>query len=116
LRRAGERRAAGDRLRAARDTFAGLGATPFLDSCNAELAACGLAVDRPPVTPLGRLTTQEQAVARLVCVGKSNREVAAELVISVKTVGYHLGNTYSKLGVNTRTQLAALLSGTGGST
>jgi DNA-binding NarL/FixJ family response regulator len=57
------------------------------------------------------LTTQEQAVARLVCAGKSNREVAAELVISVKTVGYHLGNTYSKLGVNTRTQLAALLSG-----
>jgi ATP/maltotriose-dependent transcriptional regulator MalT len=112
LRRAGERRAAGDLLRAARDTFARLGATPFLDSCNAELAACGLAVDRSPAAPLARLTTQEQAVARLVCVGKSNREVAAELVISVKTVGYHLGNTYSKLGVNTRTQLAALLSGT----
>jgi len=115
LRRAGERRAAGDRLRAARDTFARLGATPFLDRCDAELAACGLAVDRPPAAPLGRLTTQEQAVARLVCIGKSNREVAAELVISVKTVGYHLGNTYSKLGVNTRTQLAALLSGTAGS-
>jgi DNA-binding CsgD family transcriptional regulator len=48
-------------------------------------------------------------VARLVCAGKSNREVAAELIISVKTVGYHLGNTYAKLGVNTRTQLAALL-------
>ena len=52
---------------------------------------------------------QERAVARLVCAGKSNREVAAELIISVKTVGYHLGNTYAKLGVNTRTQLAALL-------
>jgi DNA-binding CsgD family transcriptional regulator len=114
LRRAGERRAAGDLLRVARDTFARLGATPFLDSCNAELAACGLAVDRSPAAPLGRLTTQEQAVARLVCVGKSNREVAAELVISVKTVGYHLGNTYAKLGVNTRTQLAALLNGPGG--
>jgi DNA-binding NarL/FixJ family response regulator len=116
LRRAGERRAAGDRLRAARDTFARLGATPFLDSCDAELAACGLAVDRSPEAPLSRLTTQEQAVARLVCVGKTNREVAAELVISVKTVGYHLGNTYTKLGVNTRTQLAALLNGPGGTT
>ena len=114
LRRAGERRAAGDRLRVARDTFARLGAMPFLDICNTELAACGLAVDRPPVAPLSRLTTQEQAVARLVCMGKSNREVAAELVVSVKTVGYHLGNTYAKLGVNSRTQLAALLSGPGG--
>ena len=111
LRRAGERRAAGEQLRAARDAFVRLGATPFLDSCNAELAACGLAVDRPSAPLLTSLTTQEQAVARLVCVGKSNREVAAELVISVKTVGYHLGNTYSKLGVNTRTQLAALLNG-----
>jgi DNA-binding CsgD family transcriptional regulator len=111
LRRAGERRAAGDQLRAARDTFVRLGAAPFLDSCNAELAACGLAVDRPAAAPLTSLTTQEQAVARLVCAGKSNRDVAAELVISVKTVGYHLGNTYSKLGVNTRTQLAALLNG-----
>ncbi|MET0865848.1 MAG: AAA family ATPase, partial [Nakamurella sp.] len=111
LRRAGERRAAGDQLRSARDTFVRLGATPFLDSCNDELAACGLAVDRPAAPPLTQLTSQEQAVARLVCVGKSNREVAAELVISVKTVGYHLGNTYTKLGVNSRTQLAALLNG-----
>jgi DNA-binding NarL/FixJ family response regulator len=48
-------------------------------------------------------------VARLVCAGRSNREVAAELVISVKTVEYHLGNAYTKLAVNSRTQLAALL-------
>ena len=116
LRRAGERRAAGDQLRAARDTFVRLGATPFLDRCNAELAACGLAVDRSPAAPLSQLTTQEQAVARLVCSGKTNREVAAELVVSVKTVGYHLGNTYAKLGVNSRTQLAALLSAPGGTT
>lgn len=113
LRRAGERRAAGDLLRSARDTFTRLGAAPFLDSCDAELAACGLAVDHSPAAPLHRLTTQEQAVARLVCAGKSNREVAAELVVSVKTVGYHLGNTYAKLGVNSRTQLAALLNSPG---
>jgi DNA-binding CsgD family transcriptional regulator len=109
LRRAGERQAAGDQLRAARDTFARLGAMPFLDRCDAELLACGLAVDRPAGQVDSLLTRQEQAVARLVCAGKSNREVAAELIISVKTVGYHLGNTYAKLGINTRTQLAAML-------
>jgi DNA-binding CsgD family transcriptional regulator len=37
--------------------------------------------------------------------GRSNREVADELVLSVKTVGYHLGNVYHKLGVHSRTQL-----------
>jgi DNA-binding CsgD family transcriptional regulator len=110
LRRAGERRAAGDRLHTARDAFARLGAQPFLDRCDAELAACGLAVDRPAAPHDAGLTPQEQAVTRLVCAGRSNREVAAELVISVKTVGYHLGNAYTKLGVSSRTQLAALLS------
>ncbi len=39
--------------------------------------------------------------------GMLNREVAAELVVSAKTVGYHLGNVYSKLGVSSRSQLAA---------
>ena len=110
LRRSGERRAAGDRLRAARDAFVRLGAQPFLSRCEAELAACGLAVDRPATPDDADLTPQERAVTQLVCAGRSNREVAAELVISVKTVGYHLGNAYTKLGVNSRTQLAALLS------
>lgn len=109
LRRAGERRAAGEQLRAARDAFTRLGAMPFLDRCKAELSACGLAVDQPAGQLDNRLTTQEQAVTRLVCAGRSNREVAGELIISVKTVGYHLGNAYAKLGVNSRTQLAALL-------
>jgi DNA-binding CsgD family transcriptional regulator len=109
LRRVGERRAAGDQLRTARETFTRLGARPFLDRCNTELAACGLAVDRTRPRSDAGLTPQEQAVARLVYAGRSNREVDAELVISVKTVGYHLGNAYTKLGVNSRTQLAALL-------
>jgi ATP/maltotriose-dependent transcriptional regulator MalT len=109
LRRAGERRSAGDQLHTARDAFARLGAQPFLDLCAEELAACGLAVDRPDGRAEPRLTPQEQAVTRLVCSGRSNRDAAAELVISVKTVGYHLGNVYAKLGVNSRTQLAALL-------
>jgi DNA-binding NarL/FixJ family response regulator len=52
-------------------------------------------------------------VARLVAGGLSNREVAAELVLSVKTIEYHLSNVYAKLGVSSRTQLSATL-GRGG--
>jgi DNA-binding NarL/FixJ family response regulator len=55
------------------------------------------------------LTPQETAVAELVAKGMTNREVAAELVISVKTVEYHLGKVYAKLDVTTRTQLAQRL-------
>jgi DNA-binding CsgD family transcriptional regulator len=50
----------------------------------------------------------ELAVARLVSIGRTNREVAAQLVMSVKTVRYHLGNIYSKLGVRSSTELAAI--------
>ncbi|MGI8791977.1 MAG: helix-turn-helix transcriptional regulator [Acidimicrobiales bacterium] len=46
-----------------------------------------------------RLTPQERAVAKLVAQGKRNREIAADLVVSVKTVEYHLGHVYQKLNV-----------------
>jgi DNA-binding NarL/FixJ family response regulator len=55
------------------------------------------------------LTAQERVVAQLVCAGRTNQQVADELVLSVKTVGYHLANVYSKLGVHSRVQLAAHL-------
>jgi ATP/maltotriose-dependent transcriptional regulator MalT len=106
LRRFGSRRAAVERLQAARDRFAGLGADPFVARCDRELAACGL---HP--SPRGehqvRLTPQELAVSHLLAQGMSNREIAGELVVSVKTVEYHLGNIYSKTGVTSRGQLAA---------
>ncbi|HVL84610.1 MAG TPA: LuxR C-terminal-related transcriptional regulator [Pseudonocardia sp.] len=111
LRRAGSRRAAIAQLCTARETFAALRARPFLDRCDAELAACGARVAAPESAVTDPLTPQERAVTRLVCAGRTNREVAAELVLSVKTVGYHLGNAYAKLGVSSRTQLAARLAG-----
>ncbi len=109
LRRAGDRRAATDQLTRARDTFVQLAARPDLERCVAELAANGVAVAAPQAPIDARLTPQERAVARLVCAGRTNREVAAELVLSVKTVGYHLQNVYAKLGVNSRTQLLGTL-------
>jgi DNA-binding NarL/FixJ family response regulator len=53
------------------------------------------------------LTPQEQAVTALVARGMSNREVAAELFISAKTVQYHLTRVYAKLGLRSRAELAA---------
>ena len=48
-------------------------------------------------------------MARLVALGKSNRETAVELYLSPKTVEYHLGHAYAKLGVRTRYQLTMLV-------
>lgn len=53
-----------------------------------------------------RLTPAERSVAYLVAQGKTNRQVATELVVSAKTIEHHLGHIYGKLGVRSRTQLA----------
>ena len=57
------------------------------------------------------LTSQELVVARLAAAGRSNREIAGELVVSVKTVEYHLRNAFQKLGIARRRELAGLLAG-----
>ncbi len=53
------------------------------------------------------LTPAEQAVARLVATGRSNRQTTAEPFVSVKTVEFHLGHIYGKLGIRSRTDLIA---------
>ncbi len=55
----------------------------------------------------GGLTERERQVATLIAHGKSNREIARELVISEKTTERHVANILSKLGFNARTQIAA---------
>ena len=107
LRRAGQRRLAAERLSAARERFAGLRARPYTQRCEQELAACGLAPAKRREFDPSRLTGQELAVARLVAVGMSNRQVASELFISIKTVQFHLTHIYAKLGVSSRAELAA---------
>jgi DNA-binding CsgD family transcriptional regulator len=113
LRRRGERRKATLQLQDARQRFLVLGAAPFVERCDEELAACGEhpAAATAPVT--ARLTPQEQIVARLVCQGLTNQEVAHQLVLSVKTIDYHLGNVYAKLAVHSRTQLVNVLGSAG---
>jgi ATP/maltotriose-dependent transcriptional regulator MalT len=105
-RRRGGRRDSIRLLDEAAEIFRGIGSEPFVERCVRELGATGRRRARRGESHL-ELTQQEYAVARLVMDGLSNREVAAELVISVKTVEYHLSNLYSKVGVASRTQLMA---------
>jgi DNA-binding NarL/FixJ family response regulator len=60
--------------------------------------------ERPQVAGL---TQRELEVLRLVAAGKSNREIAQELYLSVKTVARHLSNIFSKIGVSSRTAATA---------
>ncbi len=109
LRRAGQRKRAGEQLAKARELLVHLDARPDLERCERELAACGLQPGERRTRESARLTPQELAVARQVMGGLTNRQVARELVISVKTVEYHLGRIFTKLDVDSRTQLAAVL-------
>jgi DNA-binding CsgD family transcriptional regulator len=105
LRRVGRRTAAIAQLQAARRRMLQLDARPHLDRCQRELEACGTGKATKGTTGAGGLTPQEQAVASLVAAGYSNREAAKELVLSVKTIEFHLGNVFAKLGVRSRSQL-----------
>jgi DNA-binding CsgD family transcriptional regulator len=107
LRRGGERRAAAKALLSAQRRFAELGAQPALQRCETELAACGLAPATRKTRDYTALTPQELAVARLVVSGMTNREVADELMLSTKTVEFHLSHVYTKLGIRKRSDLRA---------
>ena len=109
LRRAGDRQGAVACLRQARGGLAALGARPYVAACERELQACGAEI-QPEPGPVGwNLTAAELAVARLVCTGRSNREVAAELFVSVKAVEFHLGHVFDKVGIRSRKSLASRL-------
>jgi DNA-binding CsgD family transcriptional regulator len=107
LRRSGERRAAAATLVAAHGRLSRLAAHPSLQRCETELAACGLAPAARKTRDYTTLTPQELAVARLVVSGMTNREVSDQLMLSTKTVEFHLSHVYAKLGVRTRSELRA---------
>jgi DNA-binding CsgD family transcriptional regulator len=106
LRRAGRRRSSREHLRRARDRFDAMDLTLWTRRAAAELAATGeTARSRKPVAE-EPLTSQEARVAVLVGQGLTNREVAAALFVSPKTVEYHLSNVYRKRGLRSRSELA----------
>ncbi len=96
--------AAVDAVRAAHRVFTVLGARPFMQASEAELTSARLR-PRSGDPSLPGLTAQELRVAQLVASGLSNREAAAQLYLSPKTVEYHLAHAFTKLGVRSRHQL-----------
>jgi DNA-binding CsgD family transcriptional regulator len=106
-RRQHRRRAARATLQEAVVIFEALGSTLWAAKARAELGRMG---GRAPSR--GDLTPTEQRVAGLVAEGKSNKEVAAELVVSVHTVEAALTSVYRKLGVRSRTEMARKLAET----
>ncbi len=86
-------------LRGVRDIFGELGARPDLAALDALM--------HPDDADAHGLSEREREVLRLVATGKSNREIAAALVLSQHTVARHLQNIYVKLGVSTRTAAGA---------
>lgn len=108
LVREGFNRAAVWQLDSARERFSDLDARPFVTECVAALVRCGMAPSGEDGHARWRLTPQEVSVARLVATGRTNRQVADELVVSIKTVEYHLANVYGKLRIRSRQELVPI--------
>jgi DNA-binding CsgD family transcriptional regulator len=104
LRRAKRKQAARQNLEQARQIFDGLGSTSWSAQAVTEIERLGKRILDP-----SQLTPTEQRVAALVAAGLSNREVGDQLFISIKTVEASLSRIYQKLGVRSRTGLAARL-------
>jgi DNA-binding CsgD family transcriptional regulator len=104
LRRAKRRKAAREAIEEALSIFESLPAPVWVENARAELARIG---GRAPSG--GGLTPSERRVAEVVAAGKTNKETAAELFISVHTVEDALKRIYRKLGVRSRTELARRL-------
>ena len=109
LRRARRRRDASTYLRSALGTFVQLGAVTWADRARRELAAARGPARGSGAGPRSELTPHELRVAALVERGLRNREIAAALYVTERTVEYHLTNVYGKLGIRSRTELARIL-------
>lgn len=108
LRRNRRRVDAREHLRTALTLFEELGATPWAERAAQELRASGETARRRDVSTATDLTAQERQVAGLVRQGLSNRDAAAQLFVSPRTVDFHLRNVFNKLGVTSRAELIAL--------
>jgi DNA-binding CsgD family transcriptional regulator len=106
LRRARRKIEARTQLRTALDTFEGLGNPLWAERARTELNATGEKARKRDVSTLDDLTPQELRIAQLVASGATNRDAAAQLFVSPKTVEYHLRKVFMKLGVSSRIELA----------
>jgi DNA-binding CsgD family transcriptional regulator len=105
LRRARRRREARAQLHAAHEMFEKLGAEAWARRAAGELRGSGASANRGDTSRFAELTSQERQVARLVAAGATNKEVAAQLFLSPRTIDFHLRNVFAKLGITSRMQL-----------
>jgi DNA-binding CsgD family transcriptional regulator len=108
LRRRRRPAMARDHLQEALEVFDGLTARGWAAQARAELRAAGGVSG--PQNRLPELTPQQSEIARLVAGGATNREIAAQLFLSPRTVDHHLRNIFVRLGVRSRVELSRLVS------
>jgi DNA-binding CsgD family transcriptional regulator len=105
LRREGRRVDAREQLRTAHEMLTAIGMEAFAERARRELLATGEKVRKRTVETRDELTPQEEQIARLARDGLSNPEIAARLFLSPRTVEWHLGKVFSKLGITSRMDL-----------
>lgn len=110
LRRRSRRQESRAQLRSAHEVFSRIGADGFAERARRELLATGETVRKRTVGATSQLTGQEAQIAQLARDGHTNAEIGAQLFISPRTVEWHLGNVFTKLGVRSRRQLRSVLS------
>jgi DNA-binding CsgD family transcriptional regulator len=108
LRREKRKADARAQLRVALETFERLGAAPWAERARTELAATGITGRAADHGLSVGLTPQELQIVRLAAHGLSNKDIAAQLFLSARTVGHHLYKAYPKLGVASRGELSDL--------
>jgi DNA-binding CsgD family transcriptional regulator len=108
LRRVRRRVDAREHLRRALGTFDDLGAAPWAERARTELRASGESARKRDDSAVPTLTAQERQIARQVAQGLTNREVAAQLFLSPRTVDFHLRNVFAKTGITSRGELVRI--------
>ena len=108
LRRHRRRMDARDQLRGALDIFERLGARPWEARTRAELRASGEAIGGRDPAAIEQLTPQELQIVQILRTGATNKQIAARLYLSPRTIDYHLRKVFTKLGLSSRVELIAL--------
>ena len=114
MRREGRRFDAREQLRTAHGMFVAIGMEAFAERARRELTATGDNVRKRSIEVREQLTPQEHQIARLARDGLSNPEIGAQLFLSARTVEWHLGKVFTKLGITSRRELRGALPEHGG--
>jgi DNA-binding CsgD family transcriptional regulator len=105
LRHEGHRAEARVQLHTAHGMLSGIGAEAFAERARHELLATGERVLKRTIETVSTLSDQETLIARLASDGQTNSEIAAQLFLSARTVEWHMGKIFIKLGIGSRREL-----------